>query len=100
MGILHDTTTPATPPVLMLYFRQQEHSLFPANFVLANHHSPQLFTVVYATARLAQSVEHETLNLRVVGSSPTLGAYFFIQINSTDVGYGYLHHTEHPGAVA
>ena len=24
--------------------------------------------------RLAQSVEHETLNLRVVGSSPTLGA--------------------------
>ena len=28
-------------------------------------------------ARLAQSVEHETLNLRVVGSSPTLGAEFF-----------------------
>ncbi len=28
------------------------------------------------TARLAQSVEHETLNLRVVGSSPTLGAAF------------------------
>ena len=26
-----------------------------------------------STARLAQSVEHETLNLRVVGSSPTLG---------------------------
>ena len=25
------------------------------------------------SARLAQSVEHETLNLRVVGSSPTLG---------------------------
>ena len=30
------------------------------------------------TARLAQSVEHETLNLRVVGSSPTLGAPFLI----------------------
>ena len=30
------------------------------------------------TARLAQSVEHETLNLRVVGSSPTLGDYFLI----------------------
>ena len=29
-----------------------------------------------ATARLAQSVEHETLNLRVVGSSPTLGDSF------------------------
>lgn len=28
-------------------------------------------------ARLAQSVEHETLNLRVVGSSPTLGVCFF-----------------------
>ena len=27
-------------------------------------------------ARLAQSVEHETLNLRVVGSSPTLGEIF------------------------
>ena len=27
-------------------------------------------------ARLAQSVEHETLNLRVVGSSPTLGVLF------------------------
>ena len=28
-------------------------------------------------ARLAQSVEHETLNLRVVGSSPTLGVVFY-----------------------
>ena len=28
----------------------------------------------WGDARLAQSVEHETLNLRVVGSSPTLGA--------------------------
>ncbi len=28
-------------------------------------------------ARLAQSVEHETLNLRVVGSSPTLGEQYF-----------------------
>ena len=27
-------------------------------------------------ARLAQSVEHETLNLGVVGSSPTLGEAF------------------------
>ena len=26
-------------------------------------------------ARLAQSVEHETLNLRLVGSSPTLGVF-------------------------
>ena len=28
---------------------------------------------IVSTARLAQSVEHETLNLRVVSSSPTLG---------------------------
>ncbi len=28
-------------------------------------------------ARLAQSVERETLNLNVVGSSPTLGVYIF-----------------------
>ena len=36
-------------------------------------------------ARLAQSVEHETLNLRVVGSSPTLGAYLllFLQIEGS-----------------
>ena len=32
--------------------------------------------VLRRQARLAQSVEHETLNLRVVGSSPTLGANF------------------------
>ncbi len=31
----------------------------------------------YHIARLAQSVEHETLNLRVVGSSPTLGERFY-----------------------
>ena len=31
-------------------------------------------------AWLAQSVEHETLNLGVVGSSPTLGAHFFFQV--------------------
>ena len=29
------------------------------------------------SSRLAQSVEHETLNLGVVGSSPTLGVFFF-----------------------
>ena len=32
---------------------------------------------VSVLAWLAQSVEHETLNLRVVGSSPTLGDCFF-----------------------
>ncbi len=31
-------------------------------------------------AWLAQSVEHETLNLRVVGSSPTLGEICFVML--------------------
>ena len=34
---------------------------------------------VKTVARLAQSVEHETLNLRVVGSSPTLGVHFIMK---------------------
>ena len=34
------------------------------------------FDVALMSARLAQSVEHQTLNLRVVGSSPTLGEAF------------------------
>ena len=38
-------------------------------------------------ARLAQSVEHETLNLRVVGSSPTLGEKIFL---ATNVAKGFM----------
>ena len=34
------------------------------------------------TARLPQSVEHETLKLRVVGSSPTFGVRLFVLISS------------------
>ena len=37
------------------------------------------------SARLAQSVEHETLNLRVVGSSPTLGEMDFCKYPAEDV---------------
>ena len=36
----------------------------------------------FTTARLAQSVEHETLNLGVVGSSPTLGDQIFLNPQS------------------
>ena len=36
-------------------------------------HGVARFCTFLQVARLAQSVEHETLNLRVVGSSPTLG---------------------------
>ena len=38
------------------------------------------------SARLAQSVEHETLNLGVVGSSPTLGDIFFLLVCSISIG--------------
>ena len=38
--------------------------------------SDKMCFLLSCAARLAQSVEHETLNLRVVGSSPTLGDYF------------------------
>ena len=52
-----------------------------------------------STARLAQSVEHETLNLRVVGSSPTLGAIFFINLFIQRLPV-VLTKLNHPGAVA
>ena len=35
---------------------------------------------ILTTARLAQSVERKTLNLVVVGSSPTVGDFFFVEI--------------------
>ena len=41
-------------------------------------------------ARLAQSVEHETLNLRVVGSSPTLGVVFAAYLDSWLTWVGLL----------
>ena len=51
-----------------------------------------------ATARLAQSVEHETLNLRVVGSSPTLGDFsFYVRFkknNCTSAFHFYFKHDQ------
>ena len=41
-------------------------------------------------AWLAQSVEHETLNLRVVGSSPTLGVLLFKKKNWFLLIYAYV----------
>ena len=40
---------------------------------------PFLLYAYIAVARLAQSVERKTLNLVVVGSSPTVGTSFFEQ---------------------
>ncbi len=47
----------------------------PKNFVIDKQ------TTIFHPARLAQSVEHGTLNPRVVGSSPTLGALAFFCLN-------------------
>jgi hypothetical protein len=41
------------------------------------------------TARLAQSVERQTLNLVVVGSSPTVGVVFLLLFLLTVVLYRY-----------
>ena len=49
--------------------------------IFATNFRFKLFELTYG-ARLAQSVEHETLNLRVVGSSPTLGAGTFLWLVS------------------
>ena len=47
-----------------------------ARHIGASHDKSSFFYSPCTGARLAQSVEHETLNLRVVGSSPTLGELF------------------------
>ena len=59
------------------------------------------FCVTKISARLAQSVEHETLNLRVVGSSPTLGE-IFLEISACVCLVTQKHVTcnKHTGAVA
>ena len=50
----------------------------------------RLYGLYYLTARLAQSVEHETLNLRVVGSSPTLGDTFCLICTDVDTSAPWL----------
>ena len=56
----------------------------------------------YYVARLAQSVEHETLNLRVVGSSPTLGDLFLTSFpqDGQDALYKELYTCCEHGAMA
>ena len=45
-----------------------------------------MYTVSYVriTARLAQSVEHQTFNLRVAGSSPLSGVCLFPSLNYSE----------------
>ena len=52
--------------------------------VISSAHFGVLFSNKFTmgtTSRLAQLVEHETLNLRVVGSSPTLGGLVFLKFS-------------------
>ena len=48
-----------------------------ANNSYSSMHGSCMFYKPLLAARLAQSVEHETLNVRVVGSSPTLGVNMY-----------------------
>ena len=75
MGILHDTTTPATQ--LMLNTQLLQDKPIWRQMSYRKTVQVEIWKQQLSTARLAQSVEHETLNLRVVGSSPTLGETFF-----------------------
>ena len=43
-------------------------------------------------ARLAQSVEHQTFNLRVKGSSPLLGAFFFLPLQRKSSLFSFFSH--------
>ena len=59
-----------------------QRNFVPRIFLSKLRHSRILFG---ARARLAQSVEHQTFNLRVKGSSPLLGASFFFTRHGTRV---------------
>ena len=50
----------------------------------------------YRMSRLAQSVEHQTLNLRVVGSSPTLGEAFSLHRHLLPLVTSYETHDNYP----
>lgn len=55
----------------------RSHSVYDSEANLLDKYTPVLVRhkkLEIIQARLAQSVEHQTLNLRVVGSTPTLGA--------------------------
>ena len=51
------------------------------HYIILQFRKQRPFNLDSASARLAQSVEHQTLNLRVVGSSPTLGEAFSAKVS-------------------
>ena len=81
---------PTLPEGIWFLVRRLNHSATTASYALGyiwRHYYRykekrllyQTHCAPIVTARLAQSVEHETLNLRVVGSSPTLGDHYLFQ---------------------
>ena len=75
-----DYYCPTLSNISLIYFsesKQQQRIMFSLKKCFRNK-----FTMS-TTSRLAQLVEHETLNLRVVGSSPTLGDQTFSEIFSS-----------------
>ena len=71
MGTLFGRVDIHLPQVILAVIFRREVFLSNPRLILSGQ-------PIFITARLAQSVEHETLNLRVVGSSPTLGASFVL----------------------
>ena len=67
----------------MKYLTTQKHAKYESVFLTQDSITcrSSLLTCTIIGARLAQSVEHETLNLRVVGSSPTLGGEMFFSFS-------------------
>ena len=62
----------------------QRFSLHERNWVIGfSRFFANLVSKTNDQAWLAQSVEHETLNLRVVGSSPTLGVFYLVSFSNS-----------------
>ena len=64
----------------------QRFSLHERNWVIGfSRFFANLVSKTNDQAWLAQSVEHETLNLRVVGSSPTLGVFYLVSFSNSNL---------------
>ena len=75
MAIILLTSFAIRRPVLVRMIKQPLFQIYDMN--VYTHLNVLKMNYRMLSARLAQSVEHETLNLGVVGSSPTLGEISF-----------------------
>ena len=69
-------------------FKQMSFSIYNPMRCTGLMSIPRIYS---SSARLAQSVEHETLNLRVVGSSPTLGDFLNLMIGMPNIWGIFFH---------